>query len=690
MKPRNLLPPAVTTVLDVATGAKEPAPSAAVKKVAISVEKAKAVEKELKSEAEKKLAARAITGGADWCEQDKRAVVELARQHGIRGACKRWNAKTGARKLTNATVIRFRNSANCETSKKKRGRPCLLEEDEEKEVLAVVEAMRITGAQVTSEFVSSIARGIVKGSDNAERIVDETTLGDQWARSFLQRKNYTLRTKTTSFVCCKERFADVFKSFSEEAQSIIAQHNIPHELVLNVDHTSVPFIPACRKTYELRGSKRVEIRHGGDKRTITAVLGATACGEKLPAQLIYGGKTTRSLPSSDGLDIDDWHLTCNPSHWATEKTTLAWIDKILLPWREKTVEQLECDTHQWGLLVIDRFRGQTTATVRERLEETHFKVLLVPGGFTGCLQPLDMAGNQPFKSSLRRSFSKWFQKKIKSIHKKQKAKKRRTTTDSRELNTLASKVNVGTKALRNTHLKWTVKAWKKVVGEGLAKAFVRAGIIPGEAEPEDTAEEEWDALFPEFENVDITEIEEGLQELEDQEAGLENLDVVEVAPNSDAAHRRLSGSEIEKLFHFFKTNTVFTLFALPYDKITFATVTQSSFTHLAANTGSHTSLGEHWVLVSTDKLARRCVVTCSLAEFRWNTLVSHLASVFADNDTWTIETRAQGFQSDSWSCGYHVLYAALHSADQICVEDCPAIPESFIEKCKLALQLTTP
>ena len=54
---------------------------------------------------------------------------------------------------------------------------------------------------------------------------------------------------------------------------------------------------------EKGGSKRVEIAGIDDKRQITAVFAGTLVGDFLPPQLIYQGKTKKSLPSVE--------LACN-------------------------------------------------------------------------------------------------------------------------------------------------------------------------------------------------------------------------------------------------------------------------------------------------------------------------------------------------------------------------------------------
>ena len=66
------------------------------------------------------------------------------------------------------------------------------------------------------------------------------------------------------------------------------------------------------------------IKKGGgcclkDKRQITAVFR----GDFLPVQLVYQGKTTRSLPTVDFPK--QWHLTFTMNHWSNESTMIDYV-----------------------------------------------------------------------------------------------------------------------------------------------------------------------------------------------------------------------------------------------------------------------------------------------------------------------------------------------------------------------------
>lgn len=73
-----------------------------------------------------------------------------------------------------------------------------------------------------------------------------------------------------------------------------------HPSLVNMDQTGVHLVPTSNWTYQARGSKSVAVVGAEDKRQITACIASSLEGDLLPLQLIFQGKTPRSLP----------HVTC--------------------------------------------------------------------------------------------------------------------------------------------------------------------------------------------------------------------------------------------------------------------------------------------------------------------------------------------------------------------------------------------
>ena len=170
--------------------------------------------------------------------------------------------------------------------------------------------------------------------------------------------------------------------------------DIPLELVLNWDQMGIKIVSSSAWTME-QGAKHVEIIGVSDKRQITAVFCGSATGDFLPIQVIYKGKTNRCHPRYKFPT--HWHITHSPKHWSNEKTMIAYITDIIVPYVERHRQALEDDVP--ALVIMDNFKG-------------NIHVCLLPPNTTDLLQPMDIAVNKPAKDFLKRNFEEWYSEKI--------------------------------------------------------------------------------------------------------------------------------------------------------------------------------------------------------------------------------------------------------------------------------------
>jgi len=78
---------------------------------------------------------------------------------------------------------------------------------------------------------------------------------------------------------------------------------------VNTDQTYVTYSAGSTETYALRGSKQVEVVGKDEKWGFTLVVGISMSGDALPFQVIYAGKSKRSLPSPDAPSYHE--ATCH-------------------------------------------------------------------------------------------------------------------------------------------------------------------------------------------------------------------------------------------------------------------------------------------------------------------------------------------------------------------------------------------
>ena len=122
-------------------------------------------------------------------------------------------------------------------------------------------------------------------------------------------------------------------------------------------------------------------------------------------QLIYGGKTTRSLPPVSFPE--SFSLSVNPKHFSNTNEVIKHIKEIVVPYVNQQRKELQLPD-QPALLIMDAFRGQLTDPVTTTLKENHIYVVFVPNNMTDLFQPLDLTTNKWVKNFMKKKFCDWF------------------------------------------------------------------------------------------------------------------------------------------------------------------------------------------------------------------------------------------------------------------------------------------
>lgn len=213
-----------------------------------------------------------------------------------------------------------------------RGRPVLLGAELDGLVQEFVLDLRMAGGVVNTLIVMGAAEGIVshcdisKLSSHGGHIEDKKT----WKKSLLLRMGFVKRKCLTSAKISLVQFDESKEVFLAK----VLMKDIPENLIINWDQTGLSIVPTGDWTMEKEGTQAVPIAHSNDKRQLTAVLAITAGDNNLPAQLLYQGKTPKCHPEMlfpEGWDV--WH---SENHWSNESTMKRYIDKIIVPKREKS------------------------------------------------------------------------------------------------------------------------------------------------------------------------------------------------------------------------------------------------------------------------------------------------------------------------------------------------------------------
>ena len=148
----------------------------------------------------------------------------------------------------------------------------------------------------------------------------------RWVKSLFSRMNFVKRRKISSKVdipdkACKE----IEFSFLHEITPKIEKHNIPPELILNIDQIPLKYVPVDNETLAPRGETSVTIEGSSDKRSITATFAISLHGDFLPMQLIYGCKTSQSLPRY--RFPKGFCLSFNPKHFSNTNESIKVLER---------------------------------------------------------------------------------------------------------------------------------------------------------------------------------------------------------------------------------------------------------------------------------------------------------------------------------------------------------------------------
>ncbi len=345
-----------------------------------------------------------------YSEQCKLRVGRYAAENGVYSAVTHF--KKEFPKLSASTVRPWANKYKKKlvdptiTIGVRRGRPLYLSRELDQKLQAMLINLRTAGAEVSSVVVKGVLAGLVRSNLTKYGQFVDFQVNRSWVRSLYQRMSFSRRASTTSRpIITRSVWEELRDQFLHDIGTKVAENDIPDELIFNADQTPSKYVATSKVTMAKRNSKHVPIKGGGDKRAITITIIESLSGEFLPFQIIYKGKTKRSLPINASKDTHKFLFSFNMKHWSNEKETLRLIDHVLVPHIKEVKQNLNLPANQKALLIWDAFTGQNTEKVTRRLEELNIVSVLVPKNLTHLLQPLDITTNGKIKKMERAAFS---------------------------------------------------------------------------------------------------------------------------------------------------------------------------------------------------------------------------------------------------------------------------------------------
>lgn len=142
---------------------------------------------------------------------------------------------------------------------KKRGERVMLGEDLDKKVQMYIKKTRESGGAVSVRSIVAAARGIVLKLDRSllAELGGLVTLNRYWAQSLLRRMKFIQRKATTAkSKYTVENFAEIKKAFLQDVVSVVTMEEVPPELILNWDQTSIKLVPCSSWTMEKKRNQK--------------------------------------------------------------------------------------------------------------------------------------------------------------------------------------------------------------------------------------------------------------------------------------------------------------------------------------------------------------------------------------------------------------------------------------------------
>ena len=143
---------------------------------------------------------------------------------------------------------------------------------------------------------------------------------------------------------------------------------------------------------------------------ITATFTITLDRKLLPIQLIYGGKTRKSIPTVKFPR--GYLLSANPKHYSNKEETIKHLKEVIVSHIQNERKTLRLDADYPALLIMDVFKGQMTPDVLNMLKANNIFLTKVPTNMTNLYQPLDLTMNGYAKSFMKRMLTEWFASKV--------------------------------------------------------------------------------------------------------------------------------------------------------------------------------------------------------------------------------------------------------------------------------------
>jgi len=230
----------------------------------------------------------------------------------------------------------------------------------------------------------------------------------------MARNNITRRKKThlTSelITSINKRICTYFDHIQE-----IFSWNDEKTVFINFDEVPLYFDMTSDYTIHFKGEKQVKvISHGNAKTRLTFMPCISHRSDILPplftAIYAYAAKSERTYPIKYERYMNQtspFMLRFTSTGVNNEEIISEYITKVLKPWKDNQGVNL--------VVIFDEAACHLTQKVQENLIAAEILPVVIPGGATSLLQPLDVEINKTLKGEIRKSYTAWLEKQVQTI-----------------------------------------------------------------------------------------------------------------------------------------------------------------------------------------------------------------------------------------------------------------------------------
>ena len=257
-----------------------------------------------------------------------------------------------------------------------------------------------------SYFVGSYCQSLHYQRRTKEKKLECTT---KVVYRLLVRNHLTFRIGTHIGQEHSENYKEKMFEFIKLVESYRKCNDLELDQIANMDETPLFLNMARTRAIAKIGSKTVNIKtHGQEKVRVIVILWIVADGTKLPPVVVFkgnpNGRVAKELEKHPLVESKQLFAFWQNKAWNNKDVMKKWINVV---WRKYAHFKLK----KKNMLVLDEASVHKIPEIKKSLELSETKVMMIPGGRTWYLLPIDVSINKPFKDGIRKKYNEyWLEK----------------------------------------------------------------------------------------------------------------------------------------------------------------------------------------------------------------------------------------------------------------------------------------